>query len=648
MAVSVENLPDDAREAVKLVVAAFEKGKDRHEATRRKAERFYKLYRSYKELKRTHADSSNGQDVVREAMHGFGADLFIPYVFSVIETTLPRMLSGNPRMTGRPAIARSMDEVERVEGNIENMKLLLERQQEKFGYSLVLQDIAKAGLMSGLGFQKILWDERYRDARHIARPTIVEEGSPEFVIGGLDEQGQPTKKLVYEGPVAEWVDLFDLIWDPRGWHFEVGRAGCCRWAIHRMWMDDDEVKERLETGKWELPQGVDLEDVLSGGGSDERTALLADRLAAAGLSPENQSDKQHEIWEFHDGNQVIVIVDRQCPVQAGPNPHWHGELPFQAWRPTRIPGEMMGIGEAEAIEDLQEEMNILRAQRRDNAAIVLQRPFAYFEGLVDVAEFEWGAGVGLGVDGNPNDLLTFFPVDDLPHSGYQEEANLQRDIERVTGIDDTTSGGEGGGGASETATGVQLVQRAAGIRIANKTALLSLEVVKPGAGQMVLLNQQKIVSSFFIPGPPKPGDAHKSWSWYQMGPEELAGEFELVPDDESMMPDNPAEKLEKATRLWTMFSQDPLVDPMWVREQTLEYLGVENPKSKLIDPMQEITPEELEMAAVGIAEDLGLPEDVVLEVIRARVQEAQALSMQMEQEGSAEGGEQPPQEGPPQ
>jgi hypothetical protein len=639
---SAENLPPEYRDLAKRVREAKESAKDRHEATRRKFDRYYQLYRSYKELKRTHADSSNRSvdSVLRDAQHGFGADLFIPYVFSVIETTLPRMLSQNPRMLVTPAPVASESQFEQVERNVENMKLLIERQQGKTGYSLVVQDVGKSALMLGLGVQKTVWATRYRDGRYLTQPTVREEGV-EWVIGGM-RNGKPRQKLVYEGPVAEWVDPYDFIWDPRGWHLDPTRGGCCRWVIHRTWLDDKEIAERVETGQWDLPPGVTVEDLCRGGGAGQkRSEIRSERETAAGFPQEDERalGRVHEVLEFHDGSTVITSVDDWCPVQHGQNPHWHGEMPFQLARTTRVPGEMLGIGEPEAIEDLQEEMNILRRDRRDNAAIVLQRPFAYFRELVDTTDFEWGAGVGLPVDGDPSQLLHFFPVQDIPHSGYQEEANLQRDIERVTGIDDTVSGAEGGGGASATATGVQLVQAAAGVRIQNKTRLVETELITPAARQFLMLNQQKILTTVYMPGPPRPEEAHRSWSWYRMGPTELAGDMEIEAVGGSMAPPNPVEKVERSTRLWQTFGQDQLVDPVWLREQVLEGFGVENPLSHIVQPEQQFSSEELMLAAEGLAADLGGDPETIGRLLMERAQEAQALAAELEQ-----GPEQPPAE----
>ena len=63
---------------------------------------------------------------------------------------------------------------------------------------------------------------------------------------------------------------------------------------------------------------------------------------------------------------------------------WHKQLPFSAFRPT-VSGikTLDGIGEIEPLEDLIQEMDTLRSQRRDNATLVLQKTFAYMDGVVD-------------------------------------------------------------------------------------------------------------------------------------------------------------------------------------------------------------------------------------------------------------------------
>ena len=68
--------------------------------------------------------------------------------------------------------------------------------------------------------------------------------------------------------------------------------------------------------------------------------------------------------------------------------------------------------------------------------------------------------MAIPVNGDPRDFLFPIPVPELPASSYREEDAIVDDIQRTSGISDPVTGGDVG--ASETATGVQLVQQAAG------------------------------------------------------------------------------------------------------------------------------------------------------------------------------------------
>jgi hypothetical protein len=234
------------------------------------------------------------------------------------------------------------------------------------------------------------------------------------------------------------------------------------------------------------------------------------------------------------------------------------------------------------------------------------------------------------VDGDPRELVFPLPLQDIPASGYQEEANLQRDIERVTGIDDTLSGGEGGGGASQTATGVQMVHAAANLRIQNQTRRLEIETVKRTARQFLALNQQYIIEEQVIAGPPKPGEqAHRAHSWYRVGPAELAGEFEIEPEGGSMTPPNPVEKMQKALQISQMFmplAQAGLVKPEKVVEYMLDNSGVENPRSWLQPQAVQLPPEAVALAA----EQFGIPGEQMVDASMAAVE-----AMQEEQAAQA-------------
>ncbi|WP_414479646.1 hypothetical protein, partial [Pseudomonas aeruginosa] len=82
--------------------------------------------------------------------------------------------------------------------------------------------------------------------------------------------------------------------------------------------------------------------------------------------------------------------------------------------------------------------------------------------------------------------------------------------------------------------------------IQNKVLRLEHEVVKPTAEQFIRINQQHIRENTKIAGPPVPGEEDRDWSWHNIGPEALAGEFELEIVGGSMAPENPVQNRDDA------------------------------------------------------------------------------------------------------
>lgn len=601
-------LTPDLEAARDRVVAKFDTAKGLHDSYRSKWDRYHRAYRGYQELKRTYANASGQKvdEILRDSMEGYGPSLHIPYTFSVIETTLPRMLSNNPRLLITPARPE-------WEQNVETIRLIIDRQQERSNYPLVLQDVGKSGLIYGLGVQKVMWEKKK------TKTTVL-------VPGTYNKWVEEEAEEVYCGACAESVDIYDFIWDPLAYNVEMAA-----WLIHRRWLQKEEVRLRFDTGTWTMPEGWTWEDICGLGSSEARDEIWNDRMRMAGnLNPDRRGDEVHEVWEFHTGGEVVTLLDRQLPVQTGTNPYWHRELPFQIFRPTRVPHELVGIGEAEAIEDLQVEMDEMRTSRRNMARLKLQPPFAYFDGAFDPSDVVFGPGIMFPVDGDPREVLNQIQVQEIPNSSYQEEQRLQSDIERVTGIDDTVSGG--GQQQAQTATGVQLVQAAANVRIQNKTKLCEQETVKPAARQWLRLNQQYIIEDDVIPGPPKPEDGDKSYGWYEVGPEALAGTYLIEPEGGATQAQNPAEKMQRAQTVMTLFGNNPLIDQRALFEEALKDAGFANPQRLLAPQEPQLGVEGLHFMQQTLAQ-AGMPPEMF--------QQLAQQAMEMEQQAKQQQAQQP-------
>lgn len=541
--------------------------KSSHMRFREKRDRLVARYMGYKELLEEFKDAqpADRSRVVRSAETNYGQNLAIPFAFATVETTLPRMLSNRPRMLITPRGPASED-------NVQNMRYLIDSQQERINYELVLQDIAKDGLIPGLGVQKVLWktDKRKRKmlTRGILNPLVVTEG----VVTEFD------------GPVAERVDPIDFFGDPFASEIASPAGRVMEWAICRTWRSTQYVLAKMSQGLW---LQLDEKEVKGMNGKQKYAESLSS-------NPNAQNDVAaygdvHEILEFWDGDRLVTVLDRDWLCVDMPNPYWHGELPFQLFRPTKVPGELYGLGEIEPLEDLFAEVNELRTNRRDNQRITNQQVFVYDEGIVDPADIKFGPGAKIPVNGDPRDLLWPVPSRGLDNAGYQEEAALISNIDRVSGLSDMMSGGEGQ--VQQTATGAQLVNASASIRIQNKTRRLEVETIKPGARHFGLLSQQMIRSTvdIRIPAPPTIDNPDARYQWLQIDPLGLQGEFEWEADGGATAPENVPQKRQDA-QVKLGLVQNPSINSEAMLMSALEDLGLKQPQQYLAPPPETTDP----------------------------------------------------------
>ena len=590
-------LTPEQQSRVEYVVAAVKACEQRsHQRFKERRDRMYARYRGYKEFfEEFKATAEKDRPrLLRAAESGYGQPLAIPLAFAIVETTLPRMLSNRPRMLITPRGPAS-------ESNVQNMRYLIDSQQEKINYELVLQDIAKDGLIPGLGVQKVLWrtDKRKRKmlARGILHPLVVTEG----VVTEFD------------GPVAERVDPIDFFGDPYASEINSPAGRVMEYGIGRTWRSDKYVLERMSKGMWLPLEEKEVKGLNSKAKFEETQSQ----------DPSKSGDTAgwggvHEVLEFHDGDRLITVLDREWLCVDMPNPYWHGELPFQLYRPTKVPGELYGIGEIEPLEDVFAEMNELRTNRRDNQRITNQQVFAYDEGVVDAADIKFGPGVVIPVNGDPRELLFPIPTKGLDNAGYQEEAALIANIDRVSGISDTTSGAESP--VQQTATGAQLVNAAASIRIQNKTRRLESETIKPGARHFGLLSQQMIRSAvdIRIPAPPTPDNPEARYQWLKIDPLGLQGEFEWEADGGATAPENVPQKRQDAQTKMGLLA-NPAINQQAMLMSALEDMGLKQPQQYLAPPPETVDPRIVQ----GLIQVFGPQAQKVAAYIQGAIQEEQ-------------------------
>lgn len=622
-------LPQEAELILGEVTEKATEAEKAHKRFIKRCEHFDGLYHNYRDWKSSHSNTSppDRDPGLQDAKREWGADLHIPYAFSTVETILPRMLSSRPRMLVLPReVFEEFDQqsLAEYEKNAENMKALIDAQQRRIRYELTLQSIGKSGLIYGLGVQKVRWLTKRRKKKIIVRSTGLD---PKVKWVEAEEE-----RTLFDGPVAEQVDIWDWLWDP--FATSVDSLG---YAIHRAWRSTAYVQERILSGAWNY---VDLlvSDVENEGSSQKFMEVWQSRRKAQGdemSKSDIQTNDVHEILEFHDdAGRVITVLDRKWPVQVVESEFTVADT-FQAFRPTEVLNRLHGKGEIEPIEDLIEEMDTLRSMRIDNSNLKLQQPFAYNDGIVDPADIKFGPGLLIGVNGDPRGLLEPIQVGDIPYSSYREAESIQQDIERASGISDTVTGAEGGGAAA-TATGVQLVQAAANVRIQNKTRRLELEVIGPGGAQFGALNQAKIVQerAIRIPAAPTAEQPLRSFDWLVVSPESIGGEFDY--EGGAIAPENVPQNRQDALQLLQSLGNRPDVNQREILKKFLELFG-EKHAERYLAPDRRVPPDTLPMVIDLLVNEKGMPPEEADAVVRYAFETA----TQAEQQGGS-----PPQQEP--
>ena len=601
---ALERLSTEEKQAVESVcdrARTFEDSIGRD--FRDRCDKMYARYRGYKKFANAWEQNPNDRDqVLADAVEAWGANIVVPYAYAAVETIGPRIIAQRPNML---VTARQ----QRGEENVEPVKLTIAAQQANIDFELRSQDVLKDGLIYGLGVGKAYWDKRYAPKRRVERVPLV---------GRYRPASQLSWECVFDDPNFEAVDPYDFLWDPYGNSLDTSE-----WIVHRAWRSTEYVMGRIRSGAWNTPaaQSLTVEDVkgLRGSGGVTYDEIWQQRMEASGFPSWSARENQpHEVLEFHDGVNVVTVLDRSVVVQSGENP-CVGLYPFATYRPNKAPRMMAGIGVIEPIEPLLRELDTLRSQRRDAATLALAAGYAYDSSAVDEEDLVFGPMAAIEVR-NADPRTALFPLQrqDVPGTAYQEEEGILRDLERVVGLQDM-AGGEQFGSTMETATGAQLMQAAITRRVENQSRRFELETVRQSCRVFARLNQRMILEErdVAVPQPADPGaSSEKRYTWFKWGPRELEGEFTFECEGGSMGPKNVAQDRADAQALQQL-EGNPNVNQRTLLLRRLELLGVEAPETWL-------TPDEPTIPAAVL--DLLVQRGVRKEVIDSCVQQAQATA----------------------
>jgi hypothetical protein len=425
------------------------------------------------------------------------------------------------------------------------------------------------------------------DALALERPELAGDlPSDDEIAAGIPS----TRKVVeHDAPFVERVSPHDVFVDP-----EATSMQDLRWIAQRVTKTIDEVAAH----NGYKPSAV---------ASCKADSHVTDDWFSADPWRHRDTDdiKRVTVWEFYDLDDGTMSVFPEAGdeffVDPVDQPYAFGH-PFVQLRNYDVPEQFYPMGELEALEPLQHELNMTRTSmfndRKQFRRAWLIRPDAFGKAGRDaLADDADNRVIPVEGSGPLTDALVPLPGQQVNPQLYQDSTVIEGDITNISGVSEYMRGSLPE--IRRTATEAAILQDTANARAADKLARVEWAVAAVGR-RMVMLAQQymsegqvaRIIGNNGLP-------LH-----FYFEPEDIQGEYDFEVEGGSTQPKNEMMRRQQAAELLTALSPygDPqlgLVNMRAVLEHALrEGFGIKDPEKFLADP-------------VGPAAGLGMPPEMM-------------------------------------
>lgn len=505
--------------------------------------RWYKLYRSYTEKKDT------------------GANLFIPYTFSAIESVVPRIIS--TMFASRPFIGVLPVNEESVDKAKMHEKLLDYQLTQRINTIELASMWIKEALMYGTSHIKPVWRYEIRNVKQKVPVTSI--------LGvSMESKYQDTEIVAYDDPHVEHIDIWDIYVDP-----DATNVDDAEYVVHRVFRTKEHIKRMAQNGIYKNIEKIG--NSFSPTSSDEIGS--EERMSSIGLSKSPKQQDKIELLEYWTDERIIVVANRSAIIRNEPNPFWHGKKPFIRIVDHPVPHEYYGIGEIEPIEYLQYELNDTRNQRMDNVNLVLNRMWKVLRGA-DIVPEQLISRPGGFIEVDDMGDIEEVKFTDVTSSSYKEEEEIKRDIDRTVGVFDYARGETTD--RRETATTASILSNAANERFKLKVQLMEDMGLRRLGLMLIQLNQQFIDSERVIR---VVGDDGVNFEI--LSPEDIMGEFDIMPIGSTVEPIiNKETRVNQLISLYGVMKDSPHINQSEFLKKILETADIKD-TSRIIIPMEQ-------------------------------------------------------------
>jgi len=511
-----------------------------------------------------------------------GDRLLVNIAFSTINTLAPSVAIGRPKINVNPRRPEDGDKAVVTESIINYWWQHYECQQE---FQLAVKDY----LIIGHGWVKT----GYRFVEEEKAKTTDETAD------NLAEGNEPTDNVESEfiiredRPFLERVDPFNMFIDPNATSMDN-----IRWIAQRT---SRPLKEIQNDPRYDYSARKDV--------SASSYQAYGDINTTPNFYEANQynnDDAYADVYEYYDINtgEMSVFSDSGDKFLIKPvkMPYVFGH-PFFMLRNYDIPSFFYPMGELEAIEPLQYELNETRTQmmnhrkRYSRKWLALESAFDDF-GRQMLASDDDNVIVPVKGSENLNNVVVPMPALINPPEFYNQSALIQNDIDRVSGVSEYQRGAIPE--TTRTAREASIIAEAGNARVAEKLVAIENAIARC-ASNLIMLAQQYLTGEQTV----RIVGTEAAPVWLTFDRDYIAGEFDFSVEAGSTAPRNEAFRRDMALQVVSAmqpFAQAGLVN----MEKLAEYVlgtgfGIKNPQAFLTSPQQAQQPPE--MGAPGMTPD---------------------------------------------
>ena len=323
-------------------------------------------------------------------------------------------------------------------------------------------------------------------------------------------------------PFVERVSIFDMFVDP-----DATSMDDIRWIAQRTRRPMEDVKKDKRYNSTARNEAAPSH--YSKWGQDQHRPRRST----------NKDDAYVEIWEWYDidRNTMSVFCDGSDKFLVSPTkmPFLFGH-PYTMIRNYDVPEYFYPMGELEAIEPLQHELNLTRTQMMNHRKR-FSRKWLYKETAFDVdgrnalESDEDNVMVPVTSDENINNIIVPMPAVINPPELYNQSTLISDDIRSVSGLNEYQ-----GGGMPEirrTATEAAIIQDAANARVSEKLAIIEKSIGECGR-RLVMLAQQYMTGEQAV----RVVGTEAEPVWLEFDRDYIQGEFDFIVQGGSTQPVN--------------------------------------------------------------------------------------------------------------